>query len=524
MEGYQVQGPVVLLILDGWGIAPDSDSNPISKTDLPTFQRLFEESQQSRLWAHGEYVGLPKDQDGNSEAGHLNLGAGRIVKQDGVVISDAIHDGTFDKNPAFQEAIQHVKRNKSRMHIMGLLSDGQSAHSTPGHLYALLKLMEKEQVSEVYLHIFLDGRDSAPDSGKEMMEELLQKLSPHQKIATIMGRFYGMDRKKKWERTELAYNALVLGAGIRTPDALSLFDRYYAEGVSDEFIEPHVVYEGEHPVATIQDNDSIIFFNHRSDRARQLTKVFTQENFVTANPGTFTPQKILKNVRYVAMTDFGPDLGDILTAYPSVDVDQTLPFVLQNKKQIYIAEAEKYAHTTYFFNGGYADPVGGEQRLMVPSPNVKHYDETPGMSTHQIANHVVKSIETKHDFICANFACLDMVAHTGNFDAAVESLQVVDEELQRIMEAVRQQQGLLLVTADHGNIEEMKDLSSGKVDTEHSKNQVPFLAWGEHVPPVRKQGLLSDVAPTVLDIFGIHKPGKMTGTSLFDLSHESKLS
>jgi len=309
----------------------------------------------------------------------------------------------------------------------------------------------------------------------------------------------------------------VLGEGAVFEDLSQAFDQAYEAGMSDEFIEPCVASKNGKPVAMVQDNDSIIYFNHRSDRARQLTKAFTQPDFTDLNPGSFKLKKRVANLRFVAMTDFGPDLGNILTAYPSVDVEQALPKVLSKKKQIYIAETEKYAHMTYFFNGGYADPVGNEERAMVPSPKVARYDEAPGMSTGLITDTVIRCL-TKggYDFVAANFACLDMVAHTGDFAAAKQALHAVDEQIGRIMIAVRSCGAILMVTADHGNIEEMKDLSSKSIDTEHSKNQVPFLLWnaGSQYTKLRAEGLLGDVAPTIIGLFGLRVPEQMTGTSL----------
>ena len=517
-----INGPIVLVILDGFGIAPEGGANPVDLKVLPEYSRLCAESRHTRLWAHGEYVGLPEDQDGNSEAGHLNLGAGRIVKQDPSIINDSIRDGTFFKNPAFSEAIRHVKQNNSRLHLMGMLSNGQSAHSTPEHLYALLDLLDKEKVASVFLHLFTDGRDSHPFSGKTMVERLLRELRPNQRIASIIGRFYAMDRRKSWARTEKAYNAIVLGEGRCVNDPLTAFDESYREGVGDEFIEPYSICHEDKPIGDIQDNDAIIFFNHRSDRARQLAKPFVQENFNKDNPGSFIPKRIVKNLRFVAMTDFGPDLDDIITAYPSVLLKDTLPMVLSKKRQLYLAESEKYAHMTYFFNGGYADPVNGEDRLMVPSPDVERYDQAPAMATRELADEVIKDLaDKKYDFIVVNLACPDMVAHTGNLSAAKIALQAVDQNLGRLMEAVGPTGGALIVTADHGNIEEMKDFSSGAVDTEHSKNQVPFLLWlgtdgAKNLPPLRHGGVLADVGPTILDLFGVSKPVAMTGKSLFE--------
>lgn len=516
-----VTGPIVLAILDGWGIAPNSESNPITQTELPTFDKLFAESRHARLWAHGHHVGLPKDQDGNSEAGHLNLGAGRIVKQDSVVVSDAIANGTFFKNPAFDEAIGHARRNNSSMHLMGMLSDGQSAHATPEHLYALLDLLRREKAGRVFLHVFTDGRDSSPRSGKGLLQEVIKRLSSEQKIATISGRFYAMDRKKEWGRTERTYNAIVLGRGTRATDPLAVFDASYQSGTGDEYIEPTVIEENGAPVGTVGDNDSIIFFNHRSDRARQLTKPFVQENFIGKNSKTFKPEKVIKNLRFVALTDFGPDLDDIITAYPSIDVTRTLPMALSTKRQLYIAEIEKYAHMTYFFNGGYADPVVGEKRIMIPSPDVLRYDEAPAMATGALADAVVAGIKEGYEFIGVNIACTDMVAHTGNFKAAQEALRATDSALAAISKALLECRGTLIVTADHGNIEEMKDLSTGTVDTEHSKSQVWCWLWSAlpadrpALPEMRQEGILADVAPTILELFGATQPEEMTGKSLF---------
>lgn len=512
------KGPIVLAILDGWGIAPASPSNPISQTELPTFKKLFAGSAHCRLWAHGEYVGLPKDQDGNSEAGHLNLGAGRIVKQDSVIISESIRNGTFFKNAAFHQAIRRARKNNSALHLVGLLSDGQSAHSTPQHIYALLELAHREKVNKVFIHLFTDGRDSLPTAGRNLMFELLDRIYPEQKIASIMGRFYGMDRKKCWPRTKMTYEALVLGAGVQVADAVQVFDDSYKQGVTDEFIKPHVICEDGAPIGKIKDNDALIFFNHRSDRARQLAKPFVQPDFQKLNPGSFAPVRLPENLCFVAMTDFGPDLDSIITAYPSADLNATLPMVLSGKKQLYVAETEKFAHITYFFNGGYAHPVNGEKRMMIPSPAVERYDSQPEMASPAIATTVVKAAnKDKYDFIGANFACLDMIAHTGNFAAAQEALRAVDSALQDISSAVQNAGGALIVTADHGNIEEMKDLTSGDFDTEHSKNQVPFLLWNPNrrLPKVREEGILADVAPTILDLFGINKPREMTGNSLF---------
>ncbi|MBU2575618.1 2,3-bisphosphoglycerate-independent phosphoglycerate mutase [Patescibacteria group bacterium] len=518
MNQEKTQQPIVLLILDGWGIAPESKGNPISQTPHPNYDRIMKESSSTRLWAHGEYVGLLKDQDGNSEAGHLNLGAGRIIKQESVVISNSIEDGTFYKNPAFSEAIQHVKRKKSAMHLIGMLSDGQSAHSTPSHLYALLDLFNKGKVEKVFLHLFTDGRDSSIQGGKRQLQEVIKNLKNGEKVATIIGRFYAMDRKKEWQRTKTAYDMFTLGRGEKVEDCLQVFEKYYSQGKSDEFIGPHVVCEHGNPIGIIKDNDSVMLFNHRSDRARQLTKVFVQQDFTKKNPGSFEPEKRINNLRFVAMSDFGPDLGDVLTAYPSTDIIDSLPMILKGKKQLYMTEKEKYAHMTYFFNGGYADPIAGEDRLLFPSPDVVSYDEDPAMATPEISKMTVKLLrQKKYDFIAVNFACPDMVAHTGNFEAGQEAIKAVDMALGELMIEIKNSGAILIVTADHGNIEEMKDMLTGKIDTKHSKNQVPFFVWGAdgNLGELRGEGVLGDVAPTILELFNIQKPQAMTGKSLF---------
>lgn len=509
--------PIVLLILDGWGIAPHSESNAITNAKHPNYDFLINSCHSTRLWAHGEYVGLIKDQDGNSEAGHLNIGSGRIVKQDAVFVSDSIHDGTFFKNPAFFECIQHVKRHNSSMHLVGMLSNGQSAHSTPEHFYALLDLMDKEGVKDVFIHFFTDGRDSSPQGGKKQLESAARHLHKNQSVVTLVGRFYAMDRKKEWGRTEKAYNALVLGEAKKVDNFINIFNEHYSKGKSDEYIEPCVIYKDGNPIGRIKDNDSVIFFNHRSDRVRQITKVFTQDNFSKKNPESFIPKKRPKNVRFTALTDFGPDLGDIMVAYPSIDISDTLPMALKGKRQLYIAEKEKYAHMTYFFNGGYSNPVAGEIQTMIPSPDVDSYDKTPGMSTSKIRSKVVQFLrERKFDFIAINFACPDMVGHTGNFEAGKLAVEAVDKELGILIEEIKKLGGTLIVTADHGNIEEMKDLSTGEIDTKHSKNQVPFILFDQLNDGLNlnSDGILGDVAPTILDLFGIEKPKAMTGKSL----------
>lgn len=509
------QFPIVLAILDGWGIAPPSRGNAVTSATTPILNRWATQYPHTAIAASGPAVGLDWNQDGNSEAGHMNLGAGRIVAQDDMRVSQAISDGTFFRNPAFLAAINHVQKHRSTMHLVGMLGNAQSAHANPDHLVALLMLLQNSRIRNVRLHLFTDGRDSP----RFYAREILSRLEPHlgdARVATIMGRYYGMDRNKTWVRTEAAYNALVQGqASYHADEAVQAVIQAYNRGESDEFIMPTTIagYEG------MQDHDAIIHFNLRSDRARQLSKALVQTDFEARNAMThcFQRKKVIKNLTFVAMTEFGPDLDSILTAYPAVQLLNTLPFVMADRRQLYIAESEKYAHVTYFFNGGYADPVAHEDRVMVSSPNVPFYDQTPAMSTAQMTDRVLLSLEHNlHDFIVMNYANLDMVAHTGNLKAAQEAMAAADACLAKLEQAVLARQGLLLVTADHGNIEEMINLQTGEVDTEHSTNLVPFYIVSARWPTMsfRSGGALGDVAPTILTLAQHAIPREMTGRSL----------
>ncbi len=515
--------PFVLLILDGWGIAPKSPANAISQAKTPNFTQLWQKYPHTQLQASGKFVGLPSDQVGNSEAGHMNIGAGRLVDQDAVFISREINTGRFFKNPAFEAAYEHTKKNRSNLHIMGMLSNGQSAHSDPDHLLALLTWARLKKIKNVYLHLFTDGRDSPPHSALKAVEALLRVLRNKEIkgkrtgewIATIIGRFYAMDRKKDWRRTEAAYNAMVLAKGISIKSPQAAITQSYNRGETDEFIPPYVIKRSGKPIAKIKDGDAIIFYNLRSDRARQLAKPFVQQNFNELNNGTFKRKKILKNIVFVAMTDFGPDLGQILTAYPSADLLGTLPMVLKSYQQLYIAEKEKYAHITYFINGGYADPVAGEDRIMIPSPNVVSYDQKPEMSVYKITSQVLKELP-KHQFIAINFANPDMVGHTGNIKACIKAIEHVDICLGKIKAAVLKNKGVLIVTADHGNADKMLDLETGEMYTEHTGNPVPFIVVEpKNTKRKLKRGKLADIAPTILKLMGIKKSKEMKGRELF---------
>ena len=508
---------VVLAILDGWGIAPPSNSNAVSLAKKPVLDRLFKHYPSSRLMAHGRYVGLLPDQEGNSEAGHMNIGGGRIVRQDIVYVSEAIKDRTFFKNTAFKEVLKHAQKYGTKVHLMGLLSNGNSAHACPDHLYALLQLCHEEGIQNTCLHLFTDGRDSPPFSALNQLHELEKHMFPNQQIASLMGRFYAMDRNKLWHRTELAYNAIVCGEGLVATAAHSAILHGYNRGESDEFLLPTVMVDADKkPVGTIDDNDVIIYFNLRSDRARQLTKTFVQKDFEEKNENSFKRQKIPQNTRFAAMTDFGPDLPHVFTAFPSHDIPLGLTEVLAPVRQFYIAESEKYAHVTYFFNGGFAEPRVGEERMRIPSPFVAHYDTKPEMRAPTITNEVVRRLRFDlHDFVVINYANLDMVGHTGNLPATVKAVEAVDKCLGQLAEIVKEKRGHLIVTGDHGNAEAKINPETGEVLTEHTTNPVPFLLVSDKLRKARLgDGMLADVAPTVLDIMDIPKPVEMTGFSL----------
>ncbi len=513
--------PLLLLILDGWGIAKPSNGNAISLAATPTIDNLLKKYPSTTLHAHGRYVGLPNKQVGNSEAGHMNIGAGRIVEQDNVVISKSIKNGRFVKNPAFLGAIRHIKKKKSKIHLMGMLSNGQSPHSDPGHLVALLELLRKHKIKNVYLHLFTDGRDSPKYASLQLIDEFSKKYLQHEKIVTIIGRYYAMDRKKKWLRTRMSYNALVLGKGRKAKTAQEAITKAYNRGHSDEFIEPYIIGDDKQN-SRIANGDSVVFFNLRSDRSRQLAKVFVQNSFAKMNTKSFKRQKKLKHLYFVAMTDFGPDLNDIITAFPSIDLQNTLPTQLKDLRQLYIAETEKYAHVTYFFNGGYSGQVAGEKQIIIPSPDVKSYDQTPAMSSKELINTVIQALSSDkkkkylYDVTVLNLAAPDMIGHTGNLSAGIICCHQIDKYVNQIIEAYLAIDGTVLLTADHGNIETMINPKTEEIFTEHTANPVPFILINKKLNKrkLRKNGVLGDIAPTILQLLGIKKPKEMTGKSL----------
>lgn len=502
---------LVLAILDGWGLASPGPGNAITLARKPNIDRWWKLYPHTQLCASGNCVGLEMGQDGNSEAGHMNLGAGRVVIQDNLIVSAAIEDGTFFKNLALLALIKHLKQNGSKLHLMGLLTNSSSAHANPKHLNALLNFFRQQGIEKIYLHLFTDGRDSPQHSAIQYVNKLRKKLLPHEQIATITGRFYAMDRKKQWERTEKTYDALVLGLGHHELSAEDAICHAYNRQETDEYISPTVITKKNQLLGLIDNNDGIFFFNLRSDRARQITKPFSQKNFLG-----WQRKKVLKNLCFVALTDFGPDLGNILTAFPSKDLKGTLPMALQDWHQLYISEEEKYAHVTYFFNGGYKDPVAGEDREMIPSPKVTFYDQYPEMSTKELTDKIITYLEAeKYDFITCNYPAPDMIGHTGNIKAAIKAIETIDQNIVRLWSVVKKVKGVLIVTADHGNAEEMLNLKTGEVDTDHSSNPVPFIILGAGKIKLKKSGALSNVAPTILKLLGLAKPKEMTGKALF---------
>ncbi len=515
----------VLVILDGWGIArEDVHSNPMTSATAPHYFSLLSTFAHAELQASGVSVGLFKGQEGNSEAGHLNIGAGRVVKQDAQYVSDAISDGTFFKNDVLRQTLLQTKEEGGAVHLMGLLSNHNSAHSNPEHLYALLDLCHQEGVEKIFLHLFTDGRDSGQHDALHFLKDLQGHLYGTEKIATIMGRLYGMDRNKNWERTLLAYQALTEGKGRMAESAEEAITIAYNSGESDEFVKPTIIGKKGKPTALVQEKDAIFFFNLRSDRTRQLTKTFAQPQFEEMNADSFKRAKVYKRVRFVTMTDYGPDLPNVLTAYPSHDVKNGLVPTLCPLKQLYVAESEKFAHITYFLNGGYAQHFCDERWVKIASDTVLDFERDPEMKSKEIVDYVIAAIEGgEYDFIAVNIANADMVGHTGNFAAAERAITAVDIALSRLTKAMKEHDVQGVITADHGNVEEMVNMKTGEIDSEHSTNSVPCIIIGSkkdyttwHLAPGKKlhPGKLADVAPTLLHMMGIAVPKEMTGKSL----------
>lgn len=536
--------PLILISIDGWGIAPPSPGNAITQAKIPNINRYAIAYPATRLLASGDVVGLPHGDDGNSEVGHLNMGAGRIVYQDILRINAAIADGSFLRNAAFLLAAEQAKKNASCVHLLGLIGSG-AVHSYLEHLFALLWFLKENGFNQqnVRLHLFTDGRDAPPQEAINQITEIETRLERLQvgKIASISGRYYAMDRDLHWDRTEKAYNCIVLGEGEKAPSAREAIEQAYRNNVTDEFIPPTVILDtNQQPCGIINENDAAIFFNFRSDRARQLTQTFVVPNFESMqikqylygdfhNIGavtkegvkTFQRKKTFKNLTFISMTEYEKGLPVTAIAFPTEEVKMTLARVLSehNLKQLHIAETEKYAHITYFFNGYREAPFSGEDRLEIPSPKVPTYDLQPEMSTPKIAQVVLAKIhEQVYDFILINFAAPDMVGHTGKLEAAIKACEAVDRAIGEIVTAILPIGGACIITADHGNVEEMLDPVTGQIDTNHSENPVPFIvvsnAYENVTNKVLQMGILADVAPTVLAMLEIPKPLDMTGRNL----------
>ncbi len=495
------------MILDGYGISKSREGNAIASARTPNLDRLFSTYPHSELESSGESVGLPEGQMGNSEVGHLNIGAGRIVYQDLTRITKSIRDGDFFRNKELIHAMENVKTNQSSLHLLGLLSDG-GVHSHITHLYALLELAKEQGVKKVFVHAFLDGRDVPPKSALTYIEEAEKKMKElGGEFATISGRYYAMDRDKRWERVEKAYDAMAAGNGITAGSAADAIENAYARGETDEFVTPSVILKNKRPVSMIADNDSIIFFNFRSDRAREITRAFIEDNF------NGFERRSHPNTRFVCLTKYD-ETFDVTVAFPPESLKNILAEVLSRHhlRQLRIAETEKYAHVTFFFNGGVEVPFEGEDRILVPSPKVPTYDLQPEMSAFPVTGEVVKAVFSgKYDVVILNYANCDMVGHTGIFEAAVKAVEAIDLCIGRVFEAAKKADGLLIITADHGNAEKMID-ESGGIHTAHTSNLVPFLVCEKGIR--LGNGILADIAPTLLELLGIEKPDEMTGKSL----------
>lgn len=509
---------VILIILDGWGYAPAWGGNAVTESKTANFDKLWKGYPHTTIQASGAYVGLPGHEMGNSEVGHLNLGAGRVVRQDIKRINSAILDGSFFNNKIFLRAMREANKNNKKLHLVGLVSDG-GVHSHLKHLFALLKIAEAEKVKDVYLHIITDGRDSDPLSGITHLTHLINEIKKIGvgKIATIVGRYYAMDRDSKFERTNIAYEAMVRGVGEKSENPQHALSSSYKNGVSDEFIKPIVLNKN----GLIEDGDSVICFNFRSDRARQITSFLVDKNF-----NKFRRRKVITDLFFVTMIPYYDyDLGlPIHTAFTPKIVEMPLAQIISEKniKQFHIAETEKYAHVTYFFNGAREKPFEGEDRVLIPSPKVPTYDLKPEMNADKVTEETIKAIKKdKYGFLLVNFANPDMVGHTGVFEQAVKAVEKVDECLGKLMAEIQTRKMNAIITADHGNVETMIDINTGEPHTEHTTNPVPFVLCNNDNLKISPEAALSNVAPTILELMGLKKPIQMNKESLIAKNGEN---
>ncbi len=506
--------PTVLMILDGYGLNDKTEGNAVALAKTPVMDKLMKEYPFVKGYASGLAVGLPDGQMGNSEVGHINMGAGRIVYQELTRITKEIEDGSFFENEELKDAMNNCKKNDSSLHLYGLLSDG-GVHSHNTHLYALLEMAKKEGLEKVYVHCFLDGRDTPPASGKDFVSALADKMKEIGvgKIASVMGRYYAMDRDNNWDRVEKAWDAMVKGEGEQTDDAVAGVQASYDAGVTDEFVVPMVVTENGKPVATINENDSVIFYNFRPDRAREITRAFCADDFDGFGRGK------RMNLTYVCFAEYDVTIPNKEIAFKKVEITNTFGEILASKglKQARIAETEKYAHVTFFFNAGVEEPNEGEDRILVDSPKyVPTYDKKPRMSAYTVCDELCKAITSdKYDVIICNFANPDMVGHTGVIDSAVKAIEVIDECVGEVVNFIKEVDGQMFICADHGNAEQLVDYETGDPFTAHTTNPVPFiLVNADEKYTLAENGCLADIAPTLLELMGIEQPAEMTGKSL----------
>jgi 2,3-bisphosphoglycerate-independent phosphoglycerate mutase len=499
---------VILTILDGWGIAPDKNVSAVDAANTPFIDGLQKKYPSATLRTDGMNVGLPEGQMGNSEVGHMNLGAGRIVYQDLVKINMAVENDTLKEQPAIKEAFQYAKKNNKPVHFLGLVSDG-GVHSHINHLKGLVKAASDYGLSDTFIHAFTDGRDVDPKSGEGFVKDLNNYLRDYpSKLASVIGRYYAMDRDKRWERVKLAYDLLVNGTGHKTEDAVDALKQSYDNDITDEFIKPIVVCKKDKPVATIKDGDVVIFFNFRTDRGRQLTVALTQEDFPDYGMKTF-------DLQYYTMTKYDDTFKNINVIYTKDNIKNTLGEVLEkhNKTQLRAAETEKYPHVTFFFSGGREEAFQGEKRIMVNSPKVATYDLQPEMSAFELKDKLVEEVDKESsDFMCINFANPDMVGHTGVFKAAVKACETVDACMKELVNHAVEKNYTVIVIADHGNSETMEN-PDGSPNTAHTTNPVPLILVDSDIKHI-KSGILGDIAPTILKLMGIEKPEDMTQTPL----------
>lgn len=508
-----IKKPVMLMILDGFGVTDRIEGNAVIAAKKPNYDMLLNNFPNTKLKASGLSVGLPEGQMGNSEVGHLNIGAGRIIYQELTRISKDIKEGKFFENEVINKAMNEALKNDSCLHLLGLLSDG-GVHSHILHLKALLKLAKQKGLKKVYVHAFLDGRDVPPSSAKTYIEDIESYMNEIGvgKIATISGRYYAMDRDKRWERVKLAYDALALGKGEKSNSAMEAVEKSYKDKKTDEFVLPTIIFQGENPIGIIKNNDSVIFYNFRPDRARELTRALNDRVF-----DGFERSNL--NLNFVTMTQYDKTIEDVEVAYKPQNYKNTLGEYVSSLglKQLRIAETEKYAHVTFFFNGGIEKPNEGEDRILVPSPKVATYDLQPEMSAYEVTDKLIEKLDSDvYNLIIVNYANPDMVGHTGIFEAAKKAIEDVDLCIGRVYKKIMEKGGSLFVTADHGNSENMVDYNTGNAMTAHTTNEVPFIYVGNDVKgkKLKDGGILADIAPTILDEMGVPIPEEMTGKSL----------